>query len=270
MKRRQAILAALLRENTLSVRTLADRFRVSPMTIYRDLQQLERQGRVIRTVGGAMIRPTLQYGPRWSERFQKQADVKRRLGAAAAALLREGETVLLDAGTTILEVAHHVSASSHLTVVTNSLPAAAALGECAGITVLMPGGEYHAETASLLGPVATNFLRDIHADTLLLSTAAVSLDQGLTNFSMDSVAMKRAMIAQARRVILVADYTKFRQQALMTVAPITAVHILLTDTRLPLSIRHRLEQLGIQLLLVPDNEEADPFNTVDPKRASGK
>jgi DeoR family transcriptional regulator of aga operon len=260
MKRRQEILATLLRENTATVRDLAERFGVSPMTIYRDLQHLEAQGLIIRTVGGAMIRPTLQYGRRWSERLREQAGVKRRLGAAAAALLRDRETVIFDAGTTVLEVARHLNRGLTLTAVTNSLPTAATLGEYEHVTVLMPGGQLSPDTASLLGPAAVNFLADINADTVVLSTAAVSLEDGLTNFSMDSVAIKRVMIARARRVILVVDYTKFEQHAMITVEPIDCVDHLVSDSRMPDTLRARLEERGIRVTLVPAAPE-QPYPT---------
>lgn len=253
--RRDAILDMLLRENQLSVKTLANRFHVSPMTIYRDLQELEAQNLIIRTVGGAMIRPNLQYGRRWSERLQEQSYVKQLIGKKAAKELSPGQMVIFDAGTTVLEVARHLPNDSYLTAVTNSLPTAAVLGEKDHVQVLVPGGEYHADTGSILGGFTTSFLNQINADVLVLSTAAVDVDQGLSNFSMDSVAVKRVMIARARRVILVCDFSKFQQSALITVAPLAAVDTIITDDRMPEAMRQRVRKLGVDLLLVsyPDD-----------------
>ena len=179
----------LLRETQLSIRTLADRFDVSPMTIYRDLQALEAQTRIIRTNGGAMIRQNLQYGRGWLERLQEQSFVKQLLGQRVAALLKPGQVVIFDAGTTVLEVARHIPDDMRLTVVTNSLPAVAALGEKKNIDVLLAGGQFRPDTASVLGSFTTAFLNQINADVVVLSTAVVNLEHGLSNFSMDSVAV---------------------------------------------------------------------------------
>ncbi len=187
--RQDEIVEMLLRETQLSIRTLADRFDVSPMTIYRDLQALEAQTRIIRTNGGAMIRQNLQYGRGWLERLQEQSFVKQLLGQRVAALLKPGQVVIFDAGTTVLEVARHIPDDMRLTVVTNSLPAVAALGEKKNIDVLLAGGQFRPDTASVLGSFTTAFLNQINADVVVLSTAVVNLEHGLSNFSMDSVAV---------------------------------------------------------------------------------
>ena len=253
--RQDEIVEMLLRETQLSIRTLADRFDVSPMTIYRDLQALEAQTRIIRTNGGAMIRQNLQYGRGWLERLQEQSFVKQLLGQRVAALVKPGQVVIFDAGTTVLEVARHIPDDMRLTVVTNSLPAVAALGEKKNIDVLLAGGQFRPDTASVLGSFTTAFLNQINADVVVLSTAVVNLEHGLSNFSMDSVAVKRTMITRARRVILVCDFSKFQPSALITVAPLTQVHTLVTDDRLPESMRQQIRNAGVELILIPYREE---------------
>lgn len=262
--RQEAIFNVLLRENHATVRALADRFKVSPMTIYRDLQDLESRQLIIRTVGGAMIRPNTQFGKRWSERNGPQSSIKQKLGLATAALLQAGQTVIFDAGTTILEVARHVPPDMSLTAVTNSLPTAAVLGEMEQVRVLIPGGQYNPTTGSILGIFSTTFLKQINADICLLSTASMHIEQGLGNFSMESVAVKRTMIARSKKVILVGDYSKFQQTALLTVAPIDAVHVVVTDDRMPQKEHERLDQMGIQTITVPySSSESTDWSPVD-------
>lgn len=256
--RQDEILEMLLRETQLSVRTLAERFDVSAMTIYRDLQNLETQDLIIRTTGGAMIKPSLQYGRGWSERLQEQPLVKELLGRHVASLMEPNQVVIFDAGTTVLEVARRIPTHLQLTAITNSLPTATALGEKPHVTVLLAGGQFRPDTASVLGPLTTSFLNQINADIAILSTAAVSLEQGLSNFSLDSVAAKRTMMERARKTILVCDFSKFQQSALITVASLHKVHTMVTDDRMPESMCEKIRQEGVELILVPYTEECLP------------
>lgn len=249
--RQDDIVGMLLRETQISVKELAERFNVSPMTIYRDLQALEERNMVIRTTGGAMIRPHLQYGRGWAERVKEHPMVKQSLGATAAELLEPHQVVIFDAGTTVLEVARRIPNDLPLTAITNSLPTAAALGEKEKVQVLVTAGEYRADTASLLGHFTTDFLEQLNADVVVLSSAVVNIAQGLSNFSVDSVAVKRTMIARARQVILVTDFSKFQQSALITVAPLESIQVLVSDDRMPLEMQDAIRQRGVQLILVP-------------------
>ncbi len=249
--RQDDIVGMLLRETQITVKELAERFHVSPMTIYRDLQALEERNMIIRTTGGAMIRPHLQYGPGWAERLNEQPMVKQAIGAKAAELLEAHQVVIFDAGTTVLEVARRIPNDLPLTAITNSLPAAAALGEKNAVQVLVTAGEYRSDTASLLGHFTTGFLEQLNADVVVLSSAVVNVAEGLSNFSVDSVAVKRTMIARARKVMLVIDFSKFQQSALITVAPLDSIHVLVSDDRMPLEMQDRILQRGIQLILVP-------------------
>ncbi|NMP21389.1 DeoR/GlpR family DNA-binding transcription regulator [Sulfobacillus harzensis] len=249
--RQDDIVDMLLRETQISVKELAERFNVSPMTIYRDLQALEERNLVIRTSGGAIIRPNLQYGRGWAERLKEQPMVKQALGAKTAQLLEPHQVVIFDAGTTVLEVARRIPNDLPLTAITNSLPAAAALGEKERVQVLVTAGEYRTDTASLLGHFTTDFLEQLNADVVVLSAAVVNVAEGLSNFSVDSVAVKRTMIARARQVILVTDFSKFQQSALITVAPLESIDVLVSDDRMPEDMQDEIRQRGVRLILVP-------------------
>lgn len=250
-RRCQAIIALLSREEEVTVKALADRFQVSLMTIYRDLRWLANEGLIIRTAGGAIISPGPEYGRRWKERVHQQSHTKARLGAVTAGMLQDGETVIFDAGTTVLEVARHLIPGRHLITVTNSLPTAATLQEHEHVIVIMPGGQLYPDVMSLLGASAMKFFEDVHADTLVLSASAVSIAQGLMNASLDLAVMERVMLQQAQRVILVTDYTKFQRFAKFTVSPIQSVDYLVCDDRMPFTVQKRLEEQGIHVKLVP-------------------
>lgn len=204
--RQDTIVDMLLRETQLAVKELADRF-VSPMAIYRDVQALERRNMVIRTTSGAMIRPHLQYDRGWAERLKEQPLVKQAPGAKVAELLAPHQVVIFDAGITVLEVARRIPNDLPLTTITNSLlPTGAALGEKDKVQVLVTAGEYRADAASLMGYFTTEFLGQLNADVVVLSSAVVNIAQSLSNFKMDSMAVKRMMIVRVRHVVLVTDF----------------------------------------------------------------
>lgn len=240
----------LSQENELSIRTLAERLHVSPMTIYRDLQELEKRQSIIRTVGGAIIRPGSKKGYSWVDREESARPVKDVIGQEAASLIQDNEIVLLDAGTTVLAVARALREQSPLTIVTHSIPIIILQGNNPNRKLLIPGGQYQPETHSIVGPYVMDFLNDINADTLVMSASAVGVDLGLANVFMDSVAIQRTMIQRARRIILVADYSKFEKTAPMAIVPLSAVDVVVTDSRMPELLRQEIRDMGLDLIIV--------------------
>jgi DeoR family transcriptional regulator, fructose operon transcriptional repressor len=172
----------------------------------------------------------------------------RSIARAAAALVQPGDVVLISGGATTLCLAEELAATSgKLTVITNALPVFEALRTAPHVTLVMTGGEYHSGGA-LLGPTAESALRELRADRLFLAVDEVSLGFGLSLANLAEVAVTQAMLRAAREVILLADHTRFGQESVAQVAPVTAIHRLITDNALPASARLELSKLGVEVI----------------------
>lgn len=247
-ERRRRIFEAVLARHTVSVAELAERFDVSAMTIRRDLQALAEEGLVEAVHGGAKPSSRTPFELSFAQRELVEAGAKRAIGRAAAELVADGEAVALDASTTTLQVARNLAGRSRLTVVTNGIKTAAELGNRPGITVVVTGGELH-QTASLVGPYARAMLERMRVDWLFLSVTGVTDGLELTGPSEFDAETKEAMLAAARRVVLVADATKFGRNSYVRVAPLARVHEVVTDARLPAEWQERIQQAGSKLTL---------------------
>ncbi len=248
-ERQQRILEILRQDGKVSVDLLVDTFGVSAPTIRADLGALEQKRLLRRTHGGAIPMETTLYEPPFGEREQAQRDEKRRIARIAADRVRDHETVLLDAGTTILEMARYIRNRRGLTVVTNSLPAAFELAE-AEHNVVVIGGQFHPERRATLGPLATDFLRDMHVDRAFIGVNGVSEDAGWTVVDFDAVQVKRTMMARSREVVVMADHSKLGEATFASIGPLNAAQVLITDTPIErATLRSALEKAGVTVLL---------------------
>lgn len=228
-ERQQRILEMLRDEGKVSVDLLADIFGVSAPTIRADLGALEGRRLLRRTHGGAIPLETTLYEPPFGEREQAQRDEKRRIARIAAARVRDNETVLLDAGTTVTEMARFLHERRGLTVVTNSLPTAFELAEAGNVDVILVGGLVHAERRATLGPLASDFLRDMKVDRAFIGVNGVSVDAGYTVVDFDAAQVKRTMMDRAREVVVVADHAKLGEATFASVGPLSSAQVLITD-----------------------------------------
>lgn len=209
--------------------TLSKALGVSPATVRRDLTELEKQGLIRRTHGGALPLSGTSFEPSLGQKAAEQVEEKRRIGMAAASLVRDGETIILDAGTTTVEIARALSARRDLTVVTNSLAIAAELADREGVHVIVTGGDLRKHTMALVGPAAESFLRTITADRVFLGINGISPERGLTTPNLLEAATKRAMVQAASEVVVVADHTKLGRVTFAHVADLEQVDRLVCD-----------------------------------------
>jgi len=255
---RQSRIVQLINERqTLSVADLCEMFGVSDMTIRRDLLRLEARGILQRTHGGAVLlkRPTVDhpYYAREHEQVQEKAAIAR----LAAASIHDGETIVLDAGTTIAGLARLLVQKRELTVITNSVHVINELMGAPGITVIATGGTLWEPTVSLVGPVAVSTLRRFAADKAFLATPAISLEAGITNSNLYEAEVKSTMIEIAREKTLLVDHTKFGRTSYAVVAPLKALNRLITDQGTPASTVARLREMGIEVWVAPTDENGD-------------
>lgn len=228
--RRGLVLEALERHGEVSVAELSRGAAVSEMTIRRDLESLEREGVLRRVHGGATSAVSRGYEPPYAFRADRNDDAKARIGALAATLVSEGETLVVDVGTTTLQLARALREASALTVLTPSLRAAAELTANAGIRTIVTGGIARHGELSLVGDLAERAFAELHCDTAFLGAGGVSPEAGVTEFNLEDTRVKRAALASARRCVVLADASKLAKVALASVCPLERVDVLVTDS----------------------------------------
>lgn len=247
--RRAKILEWLREEGSARVRSLAEAFEVSEVTIRQDLEKLEAEGHIIREHGGAFLKSVPQQVRSMALQHHENMEAKRRIGRAAAALVRDGETIILDSGSTTTEVAANLLARRDMTVITNALNIALMLGAEPGFEVHMPGGQFKAPTLSLSGERSADYFAGLFVQTLFLATAAIDLDAGLTYPALSDIAVKRAMVAAAERVVLVADSSKIGARSFSALGGIELVHLLVVDEGIRDEDRSAIEAAGVEVLI---------------------
>jgi DeoR/GlpR family transcriptional regulator of sugar metabolism len=227
----------------MSVAELAAATGASEMTIRRDLEVLAEQGVLERFRGGARSLLLRGEGPPFALRKQDGIAAKQRIATEAARLIAEGESVVIDSGTTCLEVANSLR-NHRITVMPLSLHAASALAGGPQLTLLMPGGEVRTGELTMTGPLAQTSLAALRFDTAILGCCGLSAADGLTAYDLPDAAVKRAAIASARRTIVVTDGSKFTRTALAAVAPASSLDAVVTDETAPAAQLEALTAAG--------------------------
>ena len=228
-ERRQRILELIQHSGSATVEELAEAVGSSSSTVRRDLDRLAALSLVIRTHGGAVL-PThsTAYEKRYTEkRILRQHE--NHIGKAAAEFVQEGETVILDSGSTTLEVARNLAAKKHLTIITNDLFIATEITYHPSTTVIVTGGILRPGFNVVVGSATESFLMSVHVDKSFLGGDAVDFDYGLTNATLSEASVKQLMIKAAREAYLVVDHTKFGQRALAKVADLESFKLIVTD-----------------------------------------
>lgn len=249
LERQNYILDLLRRNQHITVAEICAKFAISEATARRDLENLAAQGKLQRVHGGAIS--LVQAPPELPVllREKEQADEKRRIGRAAAALVQDGETTFLGSGTTVLEVARNLSQKKGLTVITNSLPVLNTLAGLHEISVIATGGMLRVSELSFIGHITEQALDEINADRVILGIRAISLENGLTNDYLSETKTDRAILRAGREVIIVADHTKCGVVSTAFVAPLTSIHKLVTDDKSSGKFVSALKRQGIDVIV---------------------
>ncbi len=213
----------------VAVSELSERTGVSSMTIRRDLEVLEQEGALRRVHGGAITADSRGYAAPYSVRAQRSVDSKQRIGKAAAALLGERETVILDVGTTTLQVARALRGRRNLTVLTPSMQIANLLAKERGIRLMLTGGAVTVSEMSLVGDLAEHAFAGLRFDTFIMGVGGFDIEAGCTEFNQEDARVKRAALASVRRCIVVADSAKLGKVTFARICPLERVDVLVTD-----------------------------------------
>jgi DeoR family transcriptional regulator of aga operon len=249
-ERRRAILESLSRDGRVLVGELAAQFDTSEVTIRKDLEILHAKGLVHRTHGGALpSRETTLADPTLREKERLHRNEKHRIAQAAAAMVNEGQVVVLDSGSTTTAIARALRRCHNLTVVTNSVNIA---GELAGtdLEVILTGGTLRKNSFSLVGPIAEDTLRRLNADILFLGVDGFDVHYGLSTPNLLEAKVNRVMVDISKRVVAVCDSSKFGRRSLSLIVPPNALQHVITDPAAPKSDVKALQKAGIEVTLV--------------------
>jgi DeoR/GlpR family transcriptional regulator of sugar metabolism len=246
-ERRQQIVRVAESQQRVTVDGLATLFCVSPVTIRTDLEWLERQGLITRTHGGAVPAIPQRVDLAFAAREQAQQNDKERIGAAAASLVQDGESIALDASTTALYMARNLRGQKEITVITNSLRIAEEVANYPGLTVMLPGGLIRPAAMSVVGNWSEAMLKQINIGKAFLGAKGFTLAEGLTDVDGEEVKLKQALVAAAREVIAIIDHTKWGQVGLATFCPVDRIHRILTVRAAPKNLVQQARQRGIEV-----------------------
>jgi DeoR/GlpR family transcriptional regulator of sugar metabolism len=239
-ERQNEILLLLKESGTVSIGEIAERFAVSEMTVRRVLYKLADAGLVIRTPGGAMVAPSGSMERTFLERSANMSGAKDALGRAAAGLVHDGETVVLDSGTTTRCIARYLAARRNLVVITTSLAVLEELAGSAGVQVRLTGGAYRRSSHDLSGNAVIESLGDINADKVFFGAATLSFRKGVMNYDAD---MPRAFLYAGRQRILAMDSSKLGLEAVYRLCPVESCDLVITDSGVKPADLARLRKL---------------------------
>ena len=251
-RERQEQIAQIVAEaGRARVTELARRFGVSAVTIRKDLLVLEGEGRLVRAHGGAIAprtasRPELAFDLR--ERLQRSE--KSRIGAAAAALVQDGDSIVFDASTTALSVARHLKEREgwhQLTVVTNSIRIAMELAGHPGVTVLLLGGRVRWEALSVVGPLGDGVFRRVNVQKAFVGAVGLTLEAGLSDAMEEEAQIKRSMVAAAHEIYALVDHTKWGRVASASFCRLDRITAVITDDEAPEDMVAQLVGLGVEV-----------------------
>jgi DeoR family transcriptional regulator, fructose operon transcriptional repressor len=251
-ERRQRVLDLLSDRGFMALGDLARETAASESTIRRDLDYFAEKGRLRRTHGGAVFVSERESLPALEER-QVRLDEKQAVARAAARRIHDGDSVLLDGGTTTLEVAKFL-VGRPLQIVTNSLPIANLFASSRETDLVILGGYVFPKTGVALGPLTVRMMDEIHVHQTLLSVGGVTA-KGLFNSNLLLVETERAMMNCADEVVVVADHTKIGRQALAFLCGLEEVDTLIVDAGLPAEGRELLKDRGVRVLVAGENDE---------------
>jgi len=247
------ILECLAEGEELPVEAVVARTGVSPATIRRDLKRLERQGLIRRSHGAVALAESCGFepflhDPGFREQLHHMAVEKRRIAAAAAALVQHGDTIGLAPGTTVAQMTRYLQSRRELTVVTNALNVAMDLSRRPQWKVHLTGGYLSGNWLALVGPKAIEFISAIFTDVFFFGANGVDVEHGVTDRHPEEAAVNQALAKQARRRVLLADHTKLGRTARHLVCPIDEVDVIITDSGASEELITPFQRLGVEVV----------------------
>jgi len=248
-ERREQIITLVEQVGRISVADLSERFGLSQATIRTDLDALAASGLLVRTHGGAVALDRSDLELSFDVRRRLHSEQKDRIGAAAAAMIEDGEAIILDASTTALALATQIKGRSELTVLTNCIRIALALLDTPDITVLMPGGFLRRDSISLVGAEGHDFVEQFNFQKGFFGAKGLTLEEGLTDVNSAEVVIKRDLVARAKQVIAIVDSSKWGRVGFVSFASIGQMDCVITDEGAPHDMVAALQGAGVNVII---------------------
>lgn len=246
-KRLERLRRILSQDQVVRVEELAGQLRVSPATIRRDLDELESLGEIRRVHGGAVSTGSRLEEPLFDDKTSVAAKEKRRIAEAALRYIQPNDTIYLDGGSTVLEVARLLKDRSNVTVVTNSLRAAIELAG-RGPRLILIGGELRRLSQTMVGALTRFTLRELRVDKAFMGTIGLSLEEGLTTTDPGEAYTKELVTEHAREVIVLADSSKAYKVSFTRAGQLGRVRVLITDSRIDRRFCRELRKRGVEVV----------------------
>jgi len=248
--RRAKIIDEIESNGIVKVTDLSKKFGVSDVTIRNDLVQLEKKNMLIRAHGGAMKFQRMGVDFELDIKSKKHLIEKEKIGKKAAELVKDGDTIILDSGTTTLQIAKFVSHLNNLTVITNSLNIAGQLVDFQNVKVIMLGGNLRRKSLSLIGPIAENSIKNYYCDKVFLGVDGIDTSYGISTPNSEEAYLNNIMINISREIIVVTDSSKFLRKSFAFIAPLSKIHTVITDSKIPEEEKLFLEKSNLNLFIV--------------------
>jgi DeoR family transcriptional regulator of aga operon len=251
VSRRAKILEEIDVKGQVSVSELSRMFKISEVTIRNDLAHLEKQNMLIRARGGAIKIKFYRMGidPSISDKQKEFLKEKQRIAHVAVKLIEDGDTIVLDSGTTTTEIAKILGKFKTLTIITNALNIAIILSEYEGFNIFMPGGILRKKSLSLVGVLADENFNKFYCDKLFLGVDGFDTTHGLSTPNSEEAHLNQIMIKTAKKVIVVSDSRKFLRRRFAFIGPITDVNTVITDSGIREEDKIRLEKNGVEVII---------------------
>jgi DeoR family transcriptional regulator of aga operon len=249
-QRRRRILDLIEQRGQITVRDLVEKFSISAVTARADLDALASEGMAVRSHGGAVRRVEASQDYPLRLKTTLHHGEKTRIGKAAAELIQNGETVILDSGTTTAEIARHLKMRrlQSVTVITHALNIASELVDASTLSVIMIGGLLRPVSGSFVGPQAETMLKEFHADRLFLAVDGFDLELGPSTPDLLEAQLNTVMMRVSKEVNVVADFSKLGRRSLSRIGPLSGVHRLITDSRAPAEFIEALHKSKIDVI----------------------
>lgn len=254
-QRREQILRTLVDHGQVNVTELVHKLGVSAVTIRHDLEHFQEQGIVSRSYGGAALSRAPLPEQDVREKAPLNSSSKQAIGARAAQLVRPGDNIIIDSGTTTLDLARHLRGMSGVTVMTNGLNIADELADAEGISLLLTGGLLRRQSLSFHGAQAEACLNAYSFDTLFLGVDGLDLQFGVSTHDEAEARLNHRMVERARKVVVLADASKFGRIALHRIALLSEIDVVVTDAGLADEYRDSLQRLGVELIIANGKHE---------------
>lgn len=251
-ERHSEIMDNLLKQGSIQVTELANNLQVSSVTIRKDLTNLEKEGKLYRSHGRAILINPFTNNRTVTEKEKLNMDEKQLIGIEAAKLITPNDSIVLASGTTIHALARNIHPESRLTVVTASLQAAEVLAPLDNVELIQLGGMVRHTSLSVVGKYAEMILSGFSFSKLYLGVDGIDLEFGISTTDMREAEINRTMMQTAQKTIVLADSTKFGRRGFAKICNIEDIDMIITDNRLPEPIRQQVEAMGIDLVIVDE------------------